>query len=162
MGTPFSRMVSPSDQHFHGGSRLSVNLPTAALANVGLATLGSLHYALVRGTEHGSTRRGERNERERNGGVLRTLETRLKNANGVTAIDVGAVRALLCQSAAAGLGVLVVCEFPGVGVGTGHHEVDWPAALGCDLLHVGEGVQLVSRRTQSTDFGAYIGDPDFL
>ena len=72
-----------------------MNLPAAALANVGLTTLGGLHYALVRGTEHDSPRRGERNERERNGGVLRTLETGLKNANGVAAIDVGAVRALL-------------------------------------------------------------------
>lgn len=40
--------------------------------------------------------------------------------------------------------------------------VDWSAALGGDLLHMGEGVQLVSRRTQLTDFGAYTGDSDFL
>lgn len=56
----------------------------------------------------------------------------------------------------------MVGEFPGLGVGTSHYEVDWPAALGGDLLHIGEGVQLVSRRTQLTNFVAYSGDSDFL
>jgi hypothetical protein len=54
----------------------------------------------------------------------------------------------------------VVGEFPGVGVGTGHYQVDWSAALGGDLLHIEEGMQLVSRCTQSTDFAAYVEDTD--
>ena len=55
----------------------------------------------------------------------------------------------------------MVGEFSGLRIGTGHYEVDWPAALGGDLLHIGEGVQLVSRRTQPMDFRAYVEDADF-
>ena len=51
----------------------------------------------------------------------------------------------------------MVGEFPGVSVSTGHYEVDWPAALGGDLLHIGKGVKLVSRRTQPADFRAHTG-----
>ncbi len=89
----------------------------------------------MRGTEDSSPGRSERDEGKRNGRVLYGLKSGAKDANGVAAIDLGAVGTLLGQAIAAGLEVFVRGEFTGVRIGASHRQRDGAAALGKNFLH---------------------------